>query len=90
MATTERHEMSHETRLRRANDAVLTEMARSLLRGDRPARAGMERRPDPLQSSASAGRSAAAQTESVRHAAQRFRRTPAARPSGGLRATVLS
>src|SRR6185312_7976804 len=46
MATTERHEMTHDTRLRRANDAVLTEMARSLLREDGPPRAGMERRPD--------------------------------------------
>ena len=62
------------TRMRRANDAVLTEMARSLLREDRPARAGMERRPDPLQPDAPAGRSAAAEAERVRHTARRFRR----------------
>jgi len=49
-------------RLRRANDAVLTEMARSLLREDRPAE------------NASAGRSAAAEAERVRHTARRFRR----------------
>ena len=63
MATTDRH----DTRMRRANDAVLTEMARSLLRGDRPAE------------DASAGRSTAARTERVRHAAQRFRRPAAGR-----------
>ncbi len=57
----------HNTRLRRANDGVLTEMARSLLREDRPAE------------DASAGRSAAAEAERVRHAARRFRREPAAR-----------
>jgi hypothetical protein len=66
----------HNTRLRRANDAVLTEMARSLLREDRPARAGMERRPDPLQSDASAGRSAVMEADRVRHTARPFRREP--------------
>ncbi len=56
----------HNTRVRRANDAVLTEMARSLLREDRPAE------------DASAGRSAAAEAERVRHTARRFRREPSA------------
>jgi hypothetical protein len=64
----------HNTRVRRANDAVLTEMARSLLREDRPTGAGMERRPDPLGLDASVGRSAAAQADRVRLAGRRFRR----------------
>ena len=57
-------EIQASQRLRRANDAVLTEMARSLLREDRPAE------------DASAGRSAAAEAARVRHASQRFRREP--------------
>ncbi len=61
----------HNTRLRRASDAVLTEMARSLLREDRPAE------------DASAGRSAAAEADRVRHTARRFRRGP-----DGSRATA--
>ncbi len=68
MATTDRHDI----RLRRANDAVLTEMARSLLREDRPAE------------DASAGWSAAARAERVRHTARRFRRPPVARPPGRI------
>ncbi len=56
--------MHEATRLRRANDAVLTEMARSLIREDRPAE------------DASAGRSALAQADRLRHTSQRFRRTP--------------
>ncbi len=69
----------HNTRLRRANDAVLTEMARSLLREDGPARAGTERRADPVESDAAAGRSAAAEADRVRHAA-RLRPQPIAAP----------
>ena len=69
---------THQIRLRRANDAVLTEMARSLMREDRPAE------------DASAGRSTAAQTEGARRAAQRFRRPAVGRPSGRLRAATLS
>jgi hypothetical protein len=66
----------HNTRVRRANDAVLTEMARFLLREDRPARAGTERRPDPLGLDASARRSAVAEVDRARHTARRFRREP--------------
>jgi hypothetical protein len=64
----------HNTRLRRANDAVLTEMARSLLREDRSVRGGTERRPDPFRLDASAGQSAAAEADRFRHTARRFRR----------------
>jgi hypothetical protein len=69
---------THEIRLRRASDAVLTEMARSLMREDRPAE------------DASAGRSTAAQAEDARHAAQRFRRPALSRPSARIRAATLS
>ena len=70
----------HETRVRRANDAVLTEMARSLLREDGSARAGSERRPDPSRWESSAGRTAAAELDHVRHRARRFRREPRVAP----------
>ena len=55
-------------RTRRSDDAVLTEMARSLLREGRPA------------DDASAGRPAGAAADCARRAASRFRRTGAARP----------
>ncbi len=60
----------HNTRVRRANDAVLTEMARSLLREDRPAE------------DASAGRSVAAQADRVRLTGRRFRRGLDVHPPG--------
>jgi hypothetical protein len=78
------------TRLRRANDGVLTEMARSLLREDVAAGGGMERRNDPLRSDASGGRSAdltrSGGAEGGRHGAPaRGLRWPAGSAGRGLR-----
>ena len=56
----------HSARVRRADDAVLTEIARSLLREGRPAE------------DAFAGRPTLAQAGCDRHASPRFRRAPRA------------
>jgi hypothetical protein len=66
-------------RARRSDDAVLTEMARSLLREGRPV-AGRHGAPAGSPEVRPAGRPAGAPAECARRAAARFRRTGASRP----------